>query len=67
MSNLSNLIQIGRQLAERYAIRFEDLEKLCEQNLHIAAKSKRYEIVKVRLEAVLLQIRLLKLINFFCW
>lgn len=45
--DLSNLINISRELAEKYVIRLDDMEKLCEQNLCTAFKSKRYDIVKV--------------------
>lgn len=45
--DLSNLIQINRELAEKYLIKMDNLEKLCEQNLFSAIQLKRYDVVKV--------------------
>ena len=45
--DMSNLIQISRDLADKYVIKSQNLEKLCQQNICYAMKFKRYDIVKV--------------------
>ena len=49
--DISKLIQISRELAERYIIQIGNLEKSCEQNMCAAALLKRFDIVKVSIES----------------
>ena len=43
----TNLVVIRRELAEKYSIKSDDIEKLCNQNIQIAAQFGRQNIIKI--------------------
>ncbi|RNA27104.1 WD repeat-containing 59, partial [Brachionus plicatilis] len=44
---IANSLTIRRDLAEKYEIKSDNLEKLCNQNIQIAAQAGRYDIIKI--------------------
>ena len=47
MFDVSNMINISRELAERYSIIGENLQHVCDQNIAVAIHTKRCDAVKI--------------------